>query len=168
MIDRKTIVETITLLKITYPSSLKDFKEAELKIMIDTWVEDFKNVSKEEFNKAIQKLRYTSSFFPSVADIKRVIAENKMESFPLAEDEWLNVLEAVTRYGSYRQEEAMKSLKPYTAKIVGYIGFLRICAADSQTQVWNRKEFISEYNALKDKVTIDLQLGFNEVPMLNG
>ena len=126
MIDRKTIVETITLLKITYPSSLKDFKEAELKIMVDTWLRDFKDVSKEEFNKAIQQLRYTSSFFPSVADIKKTIAGNKMEDFPLAEDEWMNVLEAVTRYGSYRQEEAMKSLKPYTAKIVGYIGFLRM------------------------------------------
>lgn len=166
MIDRKIIVEAISLLKITYPNSLKDLGEADLKMMIDVWYNDFKDVSKEEFKKAIQDIRYTSKFFPSIADIKEEIARIKTNDIPEAEDEWQEVLNTVRQFGSYREQEALQDLKPYTSKIVRYIGYQRICASTPDEQTWNKKEFIGEYNALKDKVRNDLQLGMNEIKMI--
>ena len=166
MIDRKDIIETITLLKITYPSALKDLGKEELSLMVDVWVRDFENTPKELFNKAINNIRNKNKFFPSVADIKEEIAKMQVSNIPEAEDEWQEVLKSVRRFGSYNQDKAIASLKPYTAKIVGYIGYQRICMAESDEQVWNKKEFISEYNALKDKEIENLQIGGKERLMI--
>ena len=104
-------------------------------------------------------------FFANVArtyNISKQIAKTKLSNVPEAEDEWQEVLKSVRRFGSYNQDKAIASLKPYTAKIVGYIGYQRICMAESDEQVWNKKEFISEYNSLKDKEIENLQIGNNK------
>ena len=167
MIDKKTIIETITLLKITYPSSLKDLGKEELTLMIDVWLKDFKDTPKELFLKAINNIRNKNKFFPSIADIKEEIAKMKLADIPEAEEEWQEVIKAVHYFGYYRQKEALNSLKPYTSKIIQYIGYERICMANSEEQKWNKKEFIAEYNALKDKEIINLQISSNERKYLN-
>lgn len=166
MINRKDIVDTITLLKITFPGGLKDLGEDELNLMIDVWCEDFKNTPKEDFNKAIQEIRYTNKFFPSIADIKEKVAKENV-NLPLAEDEWQEVINSIRKYGYYRQEQALESLNPYTRKITQYIGFERICMASPEEQKWNKKNFIEEYNSLKDKEINNLQISSNEKLMLN-
>ena len=166
MINKKDIVDILTLLKMTYPGALKDLQEDELKMMVEIWCEDFKNTPKEDFNKAIQEIRYTSKFFPSIADIKEKLAKDKV-NLPDAEDEWQEVINSVHRYGYYRQQDALNSLNPYTRKITQYIGFERICMASPEEQVWNKKNFIEEYNALKDKEVNNLQIGSTDKLMLN-
>lgn len=166
MIDKKDIIDAITLLKITYPNSLRDIGETELKMMIEVWYNDFKNTTKEDFNKAIQEIRYTNKYFPSIADIKEKLAKTKV-NLPDAEDEWQDVLRAVRQFGSWDEEGALNSLEPYTRKIVKYIGFNRICMATPEEQTWNKKEFIGEYNSLKDKVVEHTQLGVSETKLLN-
>lgn len=165
MITKKDIVDTITLLKITYPNSLKEFKEDELRLMIEVWLKDFSNVDKDKFNKAIQNIRSTSKFFPSVADIKQEIAKLDTKNITSAEDEWQEVLYAVRCYGSYREHDALESLKPYTAKIVKYIGYYRICTSTQEEQIWNKKEFVSEYNSLLDKEILELQQGKEQLTL---
>lgn len=166
MINKKDIVDTITLLKMTYPGALKDLQEDELKMMVNIWYEDFKNTPKEDFNKAIQEIRYTNKFFPSIADIKEKVAKGNV-NLPLAEDEWQEVINSIRKYGYYRQEQALESLNPYTRKITQYIGFERICMASPEEQKWNKKNFIEEYNSLKDKEINNLQISSNEKLMLN-
>ena len=122
----------------------------------------------EEFSSAIQELIKTEKYFPSIAHITEQIAKLKLVNIPSAEDEWQEVINAVHRWGSYRQAEALEDLKPYTAKIVGYIGYMNICTATKEEQVWNKKEFIEEYNALKDKEIINLQIGSEERNLIDG
>ena len=135
---------------------------------IEVWYSMLKDYSIEEFSNAIQELIKTEERIPSIATITKQIAKSKTVGIPEAEDEWQEVIKAVGRYGSYREQEALDSLKPYTAKITKYIGFSRICMATPEEQIWNKKEFIGEYNALKDKVIENLQLGIgsNETKML--
>ena len=168
MTNKKDIVEAITLLKITYPSALKDLSEQELSLMVEVWVKDFEKVPKEIFNKAINNIRNKNKFFPSIADIKEEIAKMQISDIPDAEDEWQEVIKAVHNFGSYREQQALSNLKPYTAKIVGYIGYQRICMSSPEEQQWNKKEFIGEYNNLKNKEIIDLQIGNKEEKLLNG
>lgn len=162
MINRKDIIETISLLKITYPSALKDLSEKELGFMIDVWTKDFEKTPKELFIKAINNIRNKNKFFPSIADIKEEIAKIQLSDIPQAEEEWQEVINTVRIFGSYREQEALNSLKSYTAKIVSYIGYQRICISTPEEQKWNKKEFIAEYNTLKDKEIINLQIGNNE------
>lgn len=168
MITKKDIIDTITLLKITYPNSLKDLDENEIQLMIEIWFNDFKDTSKADFNKAINEIRYTSKFFPSIADIKEHIAKTHFKDVPDAESEWNSVIDTVHRFGSYKEEEALNSLNEYTRKIVKLIGYYRICTSTSEEQVWNKKEFIAEYNSLKDKLVENKQIEISQENLLNG
>lgn len=136
--------------------------------MVEVWYSMLGRYTTEEFSQAIQELIKTEKYFPSIAHITQAIAKQKTADFPEAEDEWEEVRRAVRIYGSYRIPEAMESFKPYTRKIVEHIGFFNICQATAEEQKWNRKEFIEEYNTLKDKYTIELQISNKEVNLLNG
>ena len=157
--NKKEFLEGMTFLGIAYN---KEFNQQE----IEVWYEMLGKYSSEEFRNAIKNIVKTETRFPSIATITKEIASQKTKEIPEAEEEWQCVLDAVKRYGTWNETEAMKSLKPYTAKITKYVGFNRICQSTPEEQVWNKKEFIAEYNALKDKITEDLQLEYKTTIML--
>ena len=159
--NKEKFLKIMTYMGIAYN---KEFTKEQLEV----WYSFLKDYNYEELNNAVKNLINTEKYLPSIAQVKEEIAKTKLNDIPEAEDEWQEVLKSVSRYGSYRQEEAINSLKSYTAKIVGYIGYQRICMADSEEQIWNKKEFISEYNGLKDKELENLQIGnTNKLELVN-
>lgn len=147
----------ITALKIAYPYYFKDLSKMELTGLMQLYNEHFKNYDGKLVEKAIFNITSVDEYMPTIARIKKEIANITLPQKPRAEDEWQEVLRAVRRYGSYREEEGLESLKPFTAYITRLVGFRNICIAEDQT--WNKKEFIGEYNAIKDKNTLEFQLG---------
>lgn len=123
------------------------------------WLSFFKNNSVEEFKQAMNEHIKTSRYFPTVADIKERIASKKVEDMPKAEDEWNKVIDLVHKYGSYQMNKALKELSDYTRYVVSHVGYTRICNADADEQIWNKKTFIAEYNELKSANIELLQLG---------
>lgn len=159
--SKEEFLEGMTFLGLAYN---KEFTKEE----IEVWYSMLCGYSKKEFSDSIKRLVKTLKRIPTIADITEDITNNKVSTISTAEDEWQNVLNAVRMYGSYREQEALESLKPYTAKIVKYIGYYRICISTQDEQVWNKKEFVSEYNSLVDKDILALQQGKEEQVMLNG
>ena len=153
--NKETFLKIMTYMGIAYN---KEITQEQLEV----WYSFLKDYNEVELNNAVKQLINTEKYMPSIAEIKEQIAKTKLSNVPEAEDEWQEVLKSVRRFGSYNQDKAIASLKPYTAKIVGYIGYQRICMAESDEQVWNKKEFISEYNSLKDKEIENLQIGNNK------
>ena len=158
---KEDFIKGMTLLGVAYN---KSFTEEEISI----WYQMLGNNTEEDFSRAIQDLIKTETFLPSIAHITKQIAKYKTSDIPGAEDEWQEVLNVVRYFGSYREQEALENLKPYTAKIVKYIGYYRICTSTQEEQVWNKKNFIEEYNALKDKETTELQIGNKDVALIDG
>ena len=158
--SKEEFLEGMTFLGLAYN---KEFTKEE----IEVWYSMLCGYSKKEFSDSIKRLVKTLKRIPTIADITEDITNNKVSTISTAEDEWQNVLNAVRMYGSYREQEALESLKPYTAKIVKYIGYYRICISTQEEQVWNKKEFINEYNSLVDKDILALQQGKKEQVMLN-
>lgn len=159
--SKEDFVKGMKLLSVSYGKEVNQE-------MLEVWYSMLHQYTTEQFSRAVQELIKTEKFFPSIAHITEQISKQSMEDFPEAEDEWEEVRRAVRLYGSYRIQEAMESFKPYTRKIVEHIGFWNICQATQEEQKWNRKEFIEEYNTLKDKYTTELQIGNKEVNLLNG
>lgn len=153
---KEDFIKCIKMLSIAYN---KDFTEEQ----VEVWYSMLGEYTIEEFSKAIQDLIKTEEYLPSIAHITKAIAKQHTSNLPNAEDEWQEVLKAIRQYGYYRKEQALESLKPYTAKIVNYIGFERICMATPEEQTWNKKNFITEYNTLKDTLTENLQIGTSEL-----
>ena len=156
---KEEFIKGMALLGVAYN---KEFKEDEISV----WYQMLGHYTEEEFSRAVQELIKTEDYLPSIAKITKAIAKTK-SNLPDAEDEWQDVLRAVRQYGSWDEKGALESLKPYTRKIVQYIGFNRICMATPEEQTWNKKDFIGEYNSLKDKVVENLQLGASETKLLN-
>ena len=164
MTSKETIIKTFALLKANYQNSLKDYSKQEMQLAINAWYEFFKDIPEIDFNRAIKNIISKCDFFPTISQVKREIADNQTQNFPSAEDEWEKVIKAVHRYGTYRQKEALDSLKPYTRYITSHIGYQIICMSEDNT--WNRKEFIDEYNHLKDKEKELIQIGTSNFKLL--
>ena len=124
----------------------KEFNEEQAKV----WYEFFKNESYDDFRNAVKRIIPKKQFMPSIAELKQEIT---LLSNPVlqmnADQEWDKVIKAVKRFGSYRQDEAMKSLNPYTANIVRQVGYMRICM--SEHIQWERKEFMELFNTNKER-----------------
>lgn len=159
--NKEDFIQCMKLLGTAYN---KEFDEEQ----IEVWYSMLYEYKLEDLTRAIKELIKTETRLPSIAHITKQIAKTKIATLPDADTEWQEVLKAVRGFGSYREEEALKSLKPYTAQIVKYIGYYRICVSTQDEQVWNKKEFIEEYNSLKDKTMENLQIGTTERIMLNG
>lgn len=165
MMNQQTIIKAITLLKSNYQNALKDYTKEDMQLMINAWLEFFKDTSVNEFELAIKNIINKSDYFPTISQIKKEIANNKTNNLPSAEDEWEEVIRTIHKFGSYRQQEAMEHLKDYTAYIVRHIGYQNICMSEDNT--WNKKEFIAEYNQMKDKENELIQIGkFMDLKML--
>ena len=157
---KEDFLNTITILATAYG------KELEMS-QLEIWYSILKDYSIEELNEAVKKLINTCKIFPTVAHIKEEIAKAKLGDIPEAEEEWRAVINAVHNWGSYREKEALASLKPHTAEIVKHIGYFRICTSTQEEQVWNKKEFIGEYNSLVSKEMNNIQIGNKERKLLS-
>lgn len=153
---KKEFLEGITLLGVAYD---KEFTKEQ----IEVWYSMLGGYSKNQFRNAIKELIKTEKYLPTIADITKQIANNQTSAIPSAEDEWEEVLRVVHKYGTYRQEKALEELKPYTAYITKHIGYQIICLSTDNT--WNRKEFIEEYNQLKEREKELIQIGSNETKL---
>lgn len=158
---KEDFLKGIKLLTIAYN---KEFTEEQ----IEVWYSILGEYKVDEFSKAIQELIKTEKFMPSIAHITEHIAKSHLKALSDAESEWSNVIGIVHRFGSYREEEALKTMDEYTRKIVKLIGYYRICTSTQEEQVWNKKEFIEEYNVLKDKLVENKQIEIQQENLIDG
>ena len=159
--NKEKFLKIITYMGIAYN---KEFTKEQ----IEVWYSFLKDYSEEELNNAVKVLVNTEKYLPTIAHIKEQIAKSKLRNMPSAEDEWEEVIKAIHRFGSYREEQALESLNPYTAKVLSYIGYYRVCTSNQEEQTWNKKEFMAEYNVLKDKQIVELQIENKKENLLNG
>ena len=133
---------------------------------LEIWLSFFKEDNIDNFKNAVNEHIRTNNRFPTIADIRKIIANNKTKNIPQAEDEWGKVIELVHKYGSYNIQDALNEMKDYTKYIVQHIGYIRICNATEDEQKWNKKDFVEEYNAMKDKQVAQLQIRNKEINLI--
>lgn len=81
--------------------------------------------------KALLKVLATCKYFPNVAEIREAAAALTMPRHPTASEAWAAVQEAIWKYSSYREKEALESLPPVVAKVVKEIGWREICLSEN-------------------------------------
>lgn len=116
---------------------------------VGIWYSFFERDNFESFRKAVKEICVTSKFFPSIAEIKAVMAENDLNRLS-SDQAWNNVQNAIGRYGFYQPEIAMESLTPEeqaTVKSLG--GFQRLCQQENTE--WLRKDFCKIYDDMKGR-----------------
>lgn len=141
--NKDQFLKGITFLSVAYN---KEFSQEQ----VNVWYEFFKDENFDNFRMAVKRIIPKKDFMPSIAELKKEITLINNPVLQMDVDtEWDNVLKAIRKYGSYKADEAMKSLNPYTANIVRQIGYRRLCM--SEHIQWERKEFIELFNTNKER-----------------
>lgn len=164
--EKKQVLSMLTMLKTAFPSYYKSFTKEEAEQVVDLYEMAFKEDDAQDVVRALKEIIFTSEYPPAIATIKKAIANNKTSNIPLAEDEWNKVLELVGKYGSYNVEKALNEMNDYTRYIVNHVGFINICMADYDHLKWYKKDFVEDYNNLKDRQKELIQIGHKEVNVL--
>lgn len=136
MMDKKEFANIMKYLAVAYG---KEINQDTLVV----WYQFFKDYSIEEFKNGVVKAINELAFMPSIAQIKSLINETRVDKITKPEDAWLNLLKIIHKYGSYREEDAYKEMDETTKEVVDFLGYQNICMSEDQT--WNRKDFISQY-----------------------
>lgn len=148
-VSEKTIKETLTILKLTYPNSFKDLSKEEALLMINLWKKDFENDDEEIFKQAIARLRQRSKYLPSIAEIKNEIATLSVVDLQLnAESEWELVLQAVRRWGTLDNV----GFEKITMDTIKAIGQRRLELIETANIPFMKREFIEIWNSKRDGI----------------
>lgn len=151
MTDRE--FETIALaLKASYPNSnvLPD------KYAMRTWFEALADLDARVASNAVWEHISTSVFPPSIAEIRQKCSERLSPMITDWGEAWEEVLMAIRKYGSYREDEAVNSLSKLTAIAVRRMGFRNLCM--SENTVADRAHFQRIYEGMVKEEKRQVQL----------
>lgn len=98
-------------------------------------------------NAAIQKYMVTNKFPPTIADLREIATTICCGEKPDWADGWQQVLDAIRRYGSYRESEALASMDELTRICVRRLGFRNICMSENIAADRANFRMIFEQNA---------------------
>ncbi len=141
--DKVDFTQAMKVLGIAYN---KEFTSEQ----VGVWYEFFKDTNITDLKNAIQRIIAKNKYIPSIAELKQEIAYTTNPILQLdLDEEWDSVLHALRRYGYYRFDEAMDSLKPETRQIVRTIGWYRLCTSTDIER--ERRTFKELFNNKQDR-----------------
>lgn len=119
------------------------------------------NVAEIFLNKWVSTNRWS----PTIADIRAGVTDLTQGEAKEWGKAWQEVLSAISKYGSYREDEALSSFDDTTRRVVRRIGFRNICFSED-IQV-DRANFRMIYEREAERAKQDAQLPTQLKALLN-
>ena len=141
--NKKRFMDLISIMSLAFN------QDVELE-RVDIYYEYLKDLEPNTFELVIHNIVNTKRHFPTIAEIKEEYYKLTKEN-TTAEIEWGSVRKAIQKYGQYKQEELLESLKPLTRYVVERIGVQRLCEMETSKVAMEHRMFIDMYNDFKDK-----------------
>lgn len=121
--NRKEIVNLIQFVMPNFPS----MQEKDMKPTAILWHRTLSDLPYDVAEMAISKVLNTSKFFPTVAEIREAaVLITQPRSLDWMEA-WGLILEAIRKYGYYREGEAMRSLPAEVAEMAKQFTWRDLC-----------------------------------------
>ena len=114
---------------------------------IQLWYEEFKDSAYEDVVLALRRHVNTSRWCPTIAELKQALVENTAGAKDWGEH-WKEAVNAIHRYGRYREEEALDSMDPMTREVVKRLGYKDLCR--SENQMADRANFRKVFEQVAD------------------
>lgn len=162
MLDKEVFKQGIILISSNY----SNFKGASTKEALNAWYDSLKDLSEEDFTKAVKIYVSTEEYPPTIAGIRKLASKNRVKDFS---DAWGILTKSVTLYGIYRADEAMnwiKSQDETTYQVVKALGYRNYCISDETDFTYRanfrmmyeeKAESAKKYNALPGDLQKALQ-----------
>lgn len=142
----------LTILKVTYPQSFKDWKKQQGELFLELWSEAFKFDDVNQVIKAVKHIIYTDTreFAPNIATVKNVMFELNTNFQTNVNEAW----ELVLRNAKCDIEKAISNYKTLPANIQNVISpsFLSELGYSNNEQVgYKRIEFERKYKEVLER-----------------
>ena len=123
---------------------------------MELWYRQLQDIPYQIAELALNKWVATNKWSPSIADIREMSTAVKVGDKPLWSDGWEEVLRAISRFGSYRESEALQSMTDITRQAVKRLGFRNICM--SENIMTDRANFRMIFEQIADRQHTSKQL----------
>lgn len=151
---KQDMIKIFAILATTYTQFEAVMQDKEkLKLSVEVWHELLGDIDFNIAKMAVQKLILESPFPPTIADLRKHIAEITTPKNDRLDGAyaWGEVTTAIRKYGYYRESEALKSLSPATAKVVKYLNWKEICTCEEPGVIRGQFLKMFEQIAKRDK-----------------
>lgn len=125
--NRKEIINLLGIATANFPN----LQQKEMKPTAILWEKALSDISYDVAEKALLKVLSTSRFFPTVADIRESAAQLTEPRTLDAMEAWGLIVEAIRKYGYYRQGDALRSLPEDVAEMVKRFTWHDLCLSES-------------------------------------
>lgn len=144
--DFKQFVKWADALKTYFPrEKLLPSKEA-----MTLWYQMLKDIEYMDAVNALNRWVSTERWSPSIADIRKTVAEMHRDTVDDWTEGWNQVTRAISKYGYTDQPGALASMDDITRECVKAIGWTNIC--NSEEIGVERGHFRTMYEQRKDRV----------------
>lgn len=119
---------------------------------LKVWLDNLSDLPTAEVKQAVRAVIMTSPFPPTIADIRKKVAEGKVSSLPVAEEAWGKVRKALQN-SLYNSKEQFERLDDISKSIIGSPGALTVYASMNSDEVETviKSHFIRSYNEIRQK-----------------
>lgn len=153
--DKKDILECLSLLKVAYPYIYRDISDGDAKALVNLWSFSFADSDPQTVKFAVSELIKRSSYAPSIAEIREYISsmEDIASGTPSDSQMWSILLRAV-RNGYYNFREEFEKLPDELKEYVGQPEQLRAWAQIDES-VFNsvhQSNFMKNFKASRQRV----------------
>lgn len=129
------------------------------------WYEALQDIPYEVASLSLRRWVSTNRWSPTIADIREMAAEVKAGPKKDWSEGWEQVIKSISKYGSYRQEEAIESLDEITRECVKRIGYYNICTSENIAA--DRANFRKIYEQLSERKHTEAQIPDKLLQMIN-
>lgn len=137
---------------------------------MELWFKQLEDIPYKVAETALNKWVATNKWSPSIADIRAQASEIVNGAIPDWGKGWEQVENAIRRYGTYREGEALESFDEITRQAVNRLGFKNICLSENPQA--DRANFRMIYEELAqrkkqdDQVPEQIKLLINKMPLM--
>lgn len=100
-------------------------------------------------NAAIQKHMLTNKFPPTIAELREAATTIRAGDIPDWGEGWEKVLQAIRRFGYYRETEAVATLDEITRSCVKRLGWRNLCTSENNNH--DRANFRMIYEQMQER-----------------
>ena len=150
--EKAEFSKLVMVIRSTYPQSqVLATNEA-----VSVWYELLADLPYPAAAAAIQKWVSSEKWPPTIADIREWATKSVTPEIPEWSAAWETVLAAISRWGMYRQSEALATMDETTRDTVNRMGWQYICWSENINI--ERATFRDIYNAIKARKEQQLKL----------
>jgi hypothetical protein len=122
--------EIFTLMSIA-TANFPNLQEKDMRPTLTLWDKALSDMPYEVAEKAVIKVLSTSRFFPTVAEIREAAVHITQPRSLDHMEAWGLVLDAIRKYGYYREKEAIESLPQEVAEMVKQFTWRDLCLSET-------------------------------------